>query len=141
MRFTLTALVVLLVAVAHGADEAPKASGSLDGKPISFPEKGIADGVRAAVGLLESCSDESLYDADEHKKAMQGDHIRLVFAKPITVTVMRAKIEVSELVFRRPLNTGVFWVRTGDKWQRFAKYQFEKEKPFAEWLQQAKLAG
>src|SRR5262249_18318398 len=98
MRCGLATLVVLFASVAHGADDAPKATGTLDGKQLKFPEKGIADGVKATVGLLESCHSESLYQADERKKAEQGDHVRLVFPKPITVTVMNEKVEVSELV-------------------------------------------
>jgi hypothetical protein len=43
---------------------------------------------------------------------------------------MNEKIEFSELVFRLPMNTGVFWVRTGDKWRRCSKYEFPKEEPF-----------
>src|SRR5262245_65153401 len=103
MRNVLAAAVVLLMANACWAEDAPKASGTLDGKKVKFPEKSVADGVKATVGLLESCIDESLYKADELKKAEQGDHVRLVFAKPITVTVMREKVEVSELVFRLPM--------------------------------------
>jgi hypothetical protein len=143
MRSVLGATLLIFAAGVCGADDPPKApvaSGTYDGKKIAFPEKGIADGVRATVGLLESCSSDELYNADEFKKAVHGDHIRLVFAKPITVTVMSEKIEVSELVFRRPLETGVFWVRGGEKWRRFTKYRFEKEKPFAAWLQEAVLA-
>jgi len=137
MRCSLATLVVLFAAVAQGADDTPKASGTLNGKQLKFPVKGIADGVNATVGLLESCHDESLYQANELKKAEQGDHVRLVFRKPITVTVMSEKVEVSELVFRRPLNTGVFWVRTGDKWRRYSKYEFRKEEPFVAWLRDA----
>ena len=140
MRCALATVFVLLAAVAYGADDPPKASGTLDGKPLTFPEKGVPDGVKATVGLLESCHDESLYQADELKKAQQGDHVRLMFAKPITVTVMAEKVEVSELVFRWPPNTGVFWVRTGDKWRRYAKYEFQKEGPFVAWLRQAQPA-
>jgi hypothetical protein len=140
MRWSIAALVVLFAAVAHGADEAPKVSGTLDGKQLKFPEKGIADGVKATVGLLESCHDKSLFEADELKKAEQGDHIRFVFPKPITVKVVNEEVEVSELVFRRPLNTGVFWVRTGDKWRRYSKYEFQKEEPFVEWLRQGEPA-
>lgn len=117
-------------------DDPPRATGTLDGKPLTFP----ADGVPAAVGLLESCHDESLYSAAERMKAEQGDHIRVVFPSPITVTVMEKKLEVSELVFRRPLNTGVFWVRAGDTWRRYAKYEFPKEKAFEAWLRQGKPA-
>jgi hypothetical protein len=140
MRWSIAALVVLFGAVAHGADDAPKVSGALDGKQLKFPEKGIADGVKATVGLLESCHDKSLFEADELKKAEQGDHIRFVFPKPITVRVVNEEVEVSELVFRRPLNTGVFWVRTGDKWRRYSKYEVQKEKPFEEWLRQGEPA-
>jgi hypothetical protein len=137
MRCGLATLVLLFAAVAQGADDVPKATGTLDGKQLKFPAKGIPHGVKATIGLLQSCHDESLYQADERKKAEKGDHVRLVFPNPVVVTVMEEKVEVSELVFRRPLNTGVFWVRTGDKWRRYSKYEPQKEKPFVEWLGQA----
>jgi hypothetical protein len=140
MRCVVATVVVLFVTAAHAADDSPKASGRLDGKPVKFPETGIADGVKATIGLLESCHDKSLYQADEFKKALQGDHVRLVFAKPITARVMNKKIEFSELVFRLPMNTGVFWVRTGNKWQRYSKYEFQKEEPLTAWLRQARPA-
>ena len=131
MRNVLVAAVVLLTANACRAEDAPKASGTLEGKGVKVPEKSVADGVKATVGLLESCHSESLYQAEELKKALQGDHIRLVFARPVAARVDNEQIEFSELVFRLPMNTGVFWVRTGDKWRRYSKYEFEKEKPFA----------
>jgi hypothetical protein len=37
-----------------------------------------------------------------------------------------ARLKVSELVFTRPLNTGVFWLRCGDKVVRCSMYEFEK---------------
>jgi hypothetical protein len=140
MRNVLVAAVVLLTANACWAEDAPKASGTLDGKTVKFPEKSVADGVEATVGLLESCHSESVYQADEFKKALQGDFIRLVCAKPITARVNNEQIEFSELVFRLPMNTGVFWVRTGDKWRRYSKYEVDKEKPFAAWLREAQPA-
>jgi len=140
MRSVLLAVVVFVTADACRAGDAPKATGTMDGKKVTFPEKGVADGVKATVGLLESCSSESLYEADEFKKAQQEDHVRLVFAKPITVTVMREKVEISELVFRLPLNTGVFWLRSGDKVRRYSKYRFQREEPFAAWLREAQPA-
>jgi hypothetical protein len=140
MRCALAPLVLLASAVAHGADDAPKVSGTLDGKSLTFPEKGVADGVKATLGLLESCHSESLYEADERTKAEQGDYIRLVFAKPVEVTVMEETFDVAELVFRRPQNTGVFWVRRGDTWRRFSKYEPAKEEPFEAWLRQGQPA-
>jgi hypothetical protein len=93
---------------------------------------------RPAVGLLESCRDESVSDADELRRAERGDHVRLVFAEPVAVAVLGEKVKVSELVFRLPVNTGVFWVRAGDTWRRYSKYEFRKEKPLAEWLREAR---
>jgi hypothetical protein len=140
MRIVVVAAVVVLTANACWAEDAPRASGRLDGKGVKFPEKSVADGVKATVGLLESCHSESRYQADEFKKALKGDHVRLVFAKPGTASVNDERIEFSELVFRLPTNTGVFWVRTGDTWRRYSKYEFEKEKPFAAWLREAEPA-
>ena len=145
-----SSLVVLGVACgavrADKPEDAPKANGTLEGKRVKFPERSVADGVKATVGLLESCHDESLYEADEFTKALQGDHIRLVFPKPITARVDNEQIEFSELVFRLPMNTGVFWVRTVrtadnlGRWRRYSKYEFEKRKPFATWLREAQAA-
>jgi hypothetical protein len=137
MRYCLATLVVVFVAVAHGADNTPKVTAIMEGKPVKFSEKVVPEGVKAAVGLLESCCDESLFDNDELKKALNGDHVRWVFPKPITAQVLNEKIEFTELVFRLPRNTGVFWVGSGDKWRRYTKYQIEKEKPFAAWLREA----
>ena len=140
MRTVLVVTLVLVTAVACRAEDTPKASGILEGKKVKFPEKAVADGVKATVGLLESCHDSSLYEADELKKAKQGDHIRLVFAKPITVRVVNEDVEVSELVFRLPTNTGVFWLRSGEKWRRYSKYEVQKEEPFRAWLREAEPA-
>jgi hypothetical protein len=140
MRSVLLGVFVLVATTAYGADDAPKATGTLEGKKVKFPQNGIADGVKSIVGLLESCCDESLYNADELKKAEQGDYVRVVFAKPITVTVMSEKVEVSELLFRLPLNTGVFWLRSGNKVRRYSKYKPQKEKPFVAWLKEAQPA-
>jgi hypothetical protein len=126
-----------VAAAVHAVDDSPKARGRLAGKPVKFPEKGIAEGVIATISLLESCSDQSLFQADEFKKAEQGDHVRLVFAKPVTATLMAEKIAVSELVFRLPLSTGVFWVRSGDTWRRYSKYESQRARQFSVWLRKA----
>jgi hypothetical protein len=64
-----------------------------------------------------------------------------VFAKPISVTVMGKKVAVSQLVFRLPLNTGVFWVLDPQtSWRRYSKYEFQKEEPFRTWLRKAQQA-
>ncbi|MGL4464091.1 MAG: alpha/beta hydrolase fold domain-containing protein [Planctomycetia bacterium] len=137
------AMVVLIAAAAQAGDDRTKASGILDGKRVEFPAPGVAGGAKAVLGILQSCTDESLFDADELKKAERGDHVRLAFAKPTAVTIQREKIEASEVVFRQPLNAGVFWVRVGDEWRRFAKYtSFRKaeEAAFEAWLREARPA-
>jgi hypothetical protein len=131
---------MFLTATVSFAEEQTKATGVLEAKKVRFPEKTIAEGVKAVVGLLESCHDESLFRAEELKKAEQGDHVRLVFAKPITAKVANEKIGFSELSFRLPMNTGVFWVRSGEKWRRYAKYEFPREAPFSAWLREARPA-
>ncbi|HVS36964.1 MAG TPA: hypothetical protein VMS17_15495 [Gemmataceae bacterium] len=140
MRTVLFVVLLFATAAACRAEDAPKATGVLEGKKVKFPDKGIAGGVAAAVGLLESCHSESLFDADEFKQAEQGDYIRLMFAKPIIARVVNEDVEFSELVFRLPTNTGVFWVRCGDKWKRYSKYEFQKEEPFRAWLREAEPA-
>ena len=156
MRSVRIPSILLFAAIATGADappkasdtvaidDLPKASGMLDGKKVQFPAKGVAEGVKATVALLESCHSASdgtiAYTAADLKKAQQGDHVRLVFAKPITVTVLGAKIKVSELVFTQPLNTGVFWLRSGDRVMRCSKYEFEKQRRFEAWRNMAQPA-
>ena len=98
-------------------DDAPVATGILHGKRVKFSEKGLVEGVKATIVLLESCHDlddvtPALADL---KKARQGDHVRLVFARPVAVAVLGKTFEVSELIFKQPSNTGVFWLRGGGR--------------------------
>jgi hypothetical protein len=140
MRTAILVILVLVTVAACRAEDVPKATGVLEGKKVMFPEKGIAGGVKATIALLESCHDESLYQADELKKAQRGDYLHLMFPRPITATIMREKVKVSELIFRLPTNTGVFWLRSGNTWRRYTKYEFQKERPFAAWLREARPA-
>jgi hypothetical protein len=140
MRFILVLSVLFVAARCQGAEDAIKANGTLNGKKVQFPAKSLTAGVKATVDLLGSCADESVYTDAQLKKAEQADHIRLLFAKPIRVTVMNEQIAVSELVFSQPMNTAVFWVRAGNKIRRYSKFEFSKQKPFEVWLRQAKGA-
>ena len=140
MRSGFATLVVLLAVAAQGAEHAHQATGTLDGQQVTFPDNVGVQGVKATIALLESCHDESLYKADELEKALQGDHIRMVFPQPINTVVMNEKIACSELVFRLPLNSGVFWVKAEDKWRRYSKYEIQNEQPFVSWLKEAQSA-
>ena len=141
MRGILLGVVMAVTATANAADDVPVATGILHGKTVKFSEKGLAEGAKATIELLESChdlDDETPALADL-KKARQGDHVRLVFAKPIAVTVLGKTFEVSELIFTQPLNTGVFWLRGGRRLVRCTKFEPQKEPSFITWLEQAKI--
>src|SRR5258708_4247287 len=116
----------------NGDLEGTKASGTLDGTKVRFPAKSIAEGVKATITLLESChsiNDGTIpYTDADLKNAQQGDHVRLVFAKPFKV--FDGKVEVSELVFTQPMNTAVFWLRSGEKVGRYTKFEYQKGRAF-----------
>ena len=76
-------LIVVLAVQAHGGDEVAKVSATLAGKKLRFSEKGVAEGVKTTTALLESCHNRSEGAEDDIKKALQGDRVRLVFAKPV----------------------------------------------------------
>src|SRR4051812_22639756 len=135
------AIVAWVLAIgAATAGDAPRATGRLNGKLVTFPEAGTAAGAAAVIGLLESCHDESQYDAAELTAAQRGDHVRLMFARPMTATVLDKRVDASELILRLPLNTGVFWLRSGDAVRRFSKYDFPKERAVTDWLREARPA-
>jgi hypothetical protein len=143
MRNILLGVVMAVTATANGADGDPLATGILHGKMVKFSEKGLAEGAKATIVLLESCHDldyvtPALADL---KKARQGDHVRLVFARPVAVTVLGKTFEVSELIFTQPLNTGVFWLRGGRRLVRCTKFEPQKEPSFIAWLEQARTEG
>ena len=43
------------------------------------------------------------------------------------------------MVLTQSLNTGVFWLRAGDRVVRCTKYEFKKEKDFVAWRNQARV--
>jgi hypothetical protein len=55
-------------------DEAASASRTLDGEKVEFPPKAIPDGVKACIGVLESChaSQESSDATADLKKPSKG---------------------------------------------------------------------
>jgi len=140
MRNLILVALVLVFADSGRAEETPQATGILEGKHVKFPEKSIPEGVKAAVDLLQSCHDESPYQAGERRKALRGDHVRMSFPTPRKVTVMRETFKISSLIVRLPMNTGVFWVKSKGKWRRYTKYEFPKQKPFEAWLRMAQPA-
>jgi len=144
MRLAFVAVLFLFAtAVGRGADDTPRATGTVDGKKVQFPASTVAEGVKVATDLLESCASRSdgtiPYTEAELVKARQGDHLRMVFARPIKVLGGDAK--VSELVFSLPVGRGVFWLRTDEgQVQRHSKFDFKKSQTFETWLRNARPA-
>jgi hypothetical protein len=135
----LLAAVFAVAAVACGADDAVTATATLHGRRVKFPESGLVEGAKATITLLESCHalDDMTPSLADLKKSREGDHVRLVFAKPVRVTILEKTFDVSELVFTQPSNTGVFWLRAGRRLVRCAKFEPRKEASFDAWLGQA----
>ncbi len=141
MRLLVISLFLFTAAGSPATEDEVTASGKLDGKKVQFPAKGVAEGAKATIALLESChsaSDDTLpYTAADLEAARKEDHIRLVFAKPVEVIVLGIKHKVLEIIFTQPLNKGVFWLRVGEKVIRCSKYEFQKQKAFEKWREQA----
>src|SRR5262245_57071132 len=135
MRFALILTTLFAATACYGADET-KATRKLDGVKTTFPAKTIKAGVKVTIAALETChsSVDSSDPAADMKKAQEGDHVRVVFAKPVKVEVLNEEYEISEVVFTP--NPGVFWMRSGDKVLRCAKYQFQEMKQFQDWYRQ-----
>jgi hypothetical protein len=137
-RLLVLVLVCAATLVASGAraDDLPKATRVIEEQKTTFPEKSLPEGVKAVVGALESCHDVSdgtvKYTADDLKKARKGDHVSLVFAKPLAVTVLGKRLDVSEAVFA----DGVFWLLCGREVVRCTKYEYDKMERFREWYRQ-----
>jgi hypothetical protein len=140
VRSVLLAVALVVTATACEADNAPTATGTLHGKRVKFPKKGLAEGTKATIALLESCHDvdETTPALADLKKARQGDHVRLVFDTPVRVTILGKTYEVSEVIFTQPSNTGVFWLRARRRLARCTKFEPQNESPVSTWLKQAR---
>ncbi|HEX3149277.1 MAG TPA: hypothetical protein VHR66_14480 [Gemmataceae bacterium] len=137
MRSIATIAAVLFMATTCvAADEPTKATRVIEGSKTTLPDKSIADGVKLLTAVLESCHSRSdgtiRYTAQDVTVARQGDHVRFVLAKPITVEVLNVRIKMSAAVFAN----GVFWLVCGNEVVRCTKYEFDKMKPFEEWYRQ-----
>lgn len=140
--FLVSVLVLFAAAVARAAEEPPTATWTVEGKTYRLTKDGLKNGAPAVIEFLGSCSTETAprgggdYTKDDWKTARSGEHFHIVFCKPQTVRVMDAPVAVDELVF----SSGAIWVRSGDKFRRFAKYDFKKSQAFEAWLRNAPKA-
>ena len=68
MRFTLVPVLLFVATASHAADDAIKASGTLDGKKVQFPAKGVAEGVAETVAGPSSAPKPDLDEARRRRE-------------------------------------------------------------------------
>jgi hypothetical protein len=130
-------MIICLVATATiaSADDAVHINGIIDGKQLELkPEmkERLADD---SLGLLSSCmywsalwySNPSCYtNSSCFAEVQKGSHLHFVFAKPRTIDVKLAdidvRVEVYEMVITLPLASGQVWVKTKSTTSYFAKF-------------------
>jgi hypothetical protein len=140
MRFVAITSLILFGTTLRAADDSVLASRTVDGKTNYVTKEGTKGGTAFALEFLGSCSyGENVaasgkeYTRDDFNKSRTGDHSHLELGEARTVRVMNEPVEVSELV----VAAGSIWVRSGDKVQRFAKYDHMKALAYETWLDKA----
>ena len=92
---------------------------------LGFTEKQRELLAEAAVRMLASCSSSCPSSEKDFESLFKQCHLHVKFAKPREVTADRKKIRVDELIVSFPTNTGGIWVRTGEDYHYFTKFQHE----------------
>jgi hypothetical protein len=109
-----------------GADPAPVPEvRALVVTHLGFADKDRVKLAEAAVKLLSSCSSSCPSSEKDFESLFKQCHLHVKFAKPLEVTADRKKIKVDELIVSFPTNTGGIWVRCGDDYSYFAKFEHE----------------
>jgi hypothetical protein len=133
-------------AVREAEDRKAAVGGIQGGKPLKFGDNLGTYYEGLVVALLGSCtSDSSLHvGKKEHwEKALKGDHLRVQFEKPrrFAVTGNRpggAEVEAYEILVPISASQGPdhIFVRTGNGYRAFTKYQFKIRKFIQDNLQE-----
>jgi hypothetical protein len=113
----------------------------VDGKRLGFTPAAADRLAAAALRLLGSCTaalDD--YTVEDWEKAKEGDHVRVRFPQPPTVTAERHTLKVPELVISLPLSSGRIWVRSDGRVLYFAKYNHELSERLSKCIGEGKPA-
>lgn len=126
---------LLLVGVGHG-DDTPKATRLTDEARATFPAPAASEGGKLVIELLGACHDISdgtvPYSEKDVRKALQKEHVRVVFPKPIPMTLGGKKQHIAEVVFAE----GVLWVTCAKEVVRCSKYGHVEYDRFNKWARQ-----
>jgi len=94
---------------------------------LGFTEKDREKLADAAVKMLGSCSSSCSSSEKDFESLFRQCHLHVKFAKPREVALKKEgkKIKVDEFIVSFPTNTGGIWVRTGEDYHYFTKFECE----------------
>jgi hypothetical protein len=120
-----TALFLLLTFTAAEPPAVPEVRALLV-THLGFTEKDREKIAAAATQLLLSCHSSCPSTEKDFESIFRQCHLHVKLAKPIDVDVKHGKkVKVDELVVSFPTNTGGIWVRSGDEYHYFTKFEYE----------------
>jgi hypothetical protein len=119
-------LLLLLPVIGAEAPPAPEVR-ALVVTHLGFTEKEREKLAETAVKLLASCSSSCPSSEKDFQSLFRQCHMHVRFPKPREVAVRgeRINIKVDELIVSFPTNTGGIWVRSGDDYRYFTKFEHE----------------
>jgi len=93
---------------------------------LGFAEKDREKITDAAAKLLSSCHSSCPSTEKDFESIFRQCHLHVKFAQPPEVAVKEGKkVKVDELIVSFPTNTGGIWVRSGDEYRYFTKFEYE----------------
>jgi hypothetical protein len=120
-----TALLLLLPVVAADPAAVPELR-ALVVTHLGFSEKDRGKLAEAAVKMLASCHSSCPSAEKDFQSLFRQCHMHVRFAKPREVAVKEGtKVKVDELIISFPTNTGGIWVRSGEDYRYFTKFEHE----------------
>lgn len=101
----------------------------LGGRKLTVTGGSVTEYEGLVIALLGSCTfeiDAAKVTKKRWEKALKGDHLRIQFAKPRTFEVT-SKVEAEEIVvtLSETLMPNGVYVRNGNRYRGFTKYQFD----------------
>jgi hypothetical protein len=133
-----TACFLLLPVLAAGPAAVPEVRALLV-THLGFTDTDREQLAEAAVKLLASCHSSCPSAEKDFESLFRQCHLHVKFSKPREVTVQEGKrVKVDELIISFPTNTGGIWVRSGDDYRYFTKFEHEPVLEIHELLKRGK---
>jgi hypothetical protein len=94
---------------------------------LGFSDKDREKVAEAAVQMLASCHSSCASSAKDFESLFRQCHLYVKLAKPREVPVRDGiKIKMDEMIISFPTNTGGIWVRSGEDYYYFTKFEHER---------------